>query len=340
MNCRGTAPPTTLSTNSKPAPRGSGSMVMSHTAYWPCPPLCLTCRPVAGGRRDERLAQGHPQRLGLDRHGVARRAAGPSSTSTWAWPIVHSTTWWVSALCSSRSVGSSATSRCSAPAACPRRTWSPGGSPPAAAARAAPRAPRRRGESLLRQRVGRLGARPAWRPRRGRRRSPPAWAASCRPSGAGQQPDPLVLVVVVVALDLVPGEPARWPETWTAVSGRRVPREHPHEASRPTYASVGGAHHLGDQRAVRVALTAAASARPAGVIAVGSGCIVGGGNAAEIRCSSSPDADAGGGGHRDARGRRCRARPRCSRSAIDGRRARPPRHRGSGRAACRPRTPG
>ena len=45
MNCRGTAPPTTLSTNSKPPPRGRGSTVMSHTAYWPCPPLCLTCRP-------------------------------------------------------------------------------------------------------------------------------------------------------------------------------------------------------------------------------------------------------------------------------------------------------
>ena len=35
MNCRGTEPPTTLSTNSKPDPDGSGSTVMSHTAYWP-----------------------------------------------------------------------------------------------------------------------------------------------------------------------------------------------------------------------------------------------------------------------------------------------------------------
>ena len=45
MNCRGTAPPTTLSTNSNPAPSGSGSTSMSQTAYWPCPPDCFTCRP-------------------------------------------------------------------------------------------------------------------------------------------------------------------------------------------------------------------------------------------------------------------------------------------------------
>ena len=47
MNWRGTAPPTTLSTNSKPEPRGSGSTSMLQTAYWPWPPDCLTCRPRA-----------------------------------------------------------------------------------------------------------------------------------------------------------------------------------------------------------------------------------------------------------------------------------------------------
>jgi hypothetical protein len=45
MNCRGTAPPTTLLTNSKPEPRGSGSISIEHTADWPWPPDCLTCRP-------------------------------------------------------------------------------------------------------------------------------------------------------------------------------------------------------------------------------------------------------------------------------------------------------
>ena len=45
MNCVGTEPPTTFETNSKPEPRGSGSNSTWHTAYWPCPPDCFTCRP-------------------------------------------------------------------------------------------------------------------------------------------------------------------------------------------------------------------------------------------------------------------------------------------------------
>ena len=47
MKLRGTAPPTTLSTNSKPAPRSSGSTSMLTTAYWPWPPDCFTWRPTA-----------------------------------------------------------------------------------------------------------------------------------------------------------------------------------------------------------------------------------------------------------------------------------------------------
>ena len=45
---------------------------------------------------------------------ASRPAARSSSLSTWAGPMAHSTTWWVSALCSSRMVTSSATSRCRA----------------------------------------------------------------------------------------------------------------------------------------------------------------------------------------------------------------------------------
>ena len=78
-----------------------------------------------------------------------------------------------------------------------------------------------------------------------------------------------------------------WPETWTTVSGCRVPQNTRTRLTRPTYGSVvvrttsatsgpSGSHCSGG------------SARPAGVIAVGSGCIVGDGNAAEIRSSSSP----------------------------------------------------
>ncbi len=61
----GTAPPTTLSTNSKPEPRGSGSTSMSHTAYWPWPPDCFTCRPWPLAAAAERLPQRHLDRLGV-----------------------------------------------------------------------------------------------------------------------------------------------------------------------------------------------------------------------------------------------------------------------------------
>ena len=71
------------------------------------------------------------------------------------------------------------------------------------------------------------------------------------------------------------------------MSGRIVPLNTRTRLTRPTYASLvvrttsatsgaSGSHCSGG------------SARPAGVIAVGRGCIVGGGNAAENRCSSSP----------------------------------------------------
>src|SRR4051794_22529873 len=45
MYCRGTTPPTILSTNSKPAASGSGSTSMWQMPYSPCPPVCLTFRP-------------------------------------------------------------------------------------------------------------------------------------------------------------------------------------------------------------------------------------------------------------------------------------------------------
>ena len=46
MNCRGTTPPTILSTNSNPAaPAGSGSTSIWQIPNSPCPPVCLTFRP-------------------------------------------------------------------------------------------------------------------------------------------------------------------------------------------------------------------------------------------------------------------------------------------------------
>ena len=84
---------------------------MSHTAYWPWPPDCLTCRPWPVGLAGERLAQRHPQRRPTSTSTPYRLRSRSSSTSTCASPMHHSTSWWVSELCSSRSVGSSATSR-------------------------------------------------------------------------------------------------------------------------------------------------------------------------------------------------------------------------------------
>ena len=66
MNWVGTAPPTTLETNLNPVPRGSGSNSTWHTAYWPCPPDCLTWRPVTRGRLLDRRPHRDPHRLGVD----------------------------------------------------------------------------------------------------------------------------------------------------------------------------------------------------------------------------------------------------------------------------------
>ena len=75
MNCVGTAPPTTWETNSNPEPRGSGSNSTWQTAYWPCPPDCLTCRPGHPRRVADRGAQRHLDRLGVDL-GAARPQPG------------------------------------------------------------------------------------------------------------------------------------------------------------------------------------------------------------------------------------------------------------------------
>ena len=47
MYCRGIEPPKISSTNSKSAPRGSGSIVILQSANWPWPPDCFLCRPCA-----------------------------------------------------------------------------------------------------------------------------------------------------------------------------------------------------------------------------------------------------------------------------------------------------
>ena len=98
-----------------PAPRSSGSISSRHTAYWPCPPDCLTRRPCA--------TVGW---MNVSRNDICTGSVSTStcqfsfkevsSLSTCAWPIAHKTIWWVSALWVSRRVTSSATRRCRAEA--------------------------------------------------------------------------------------------------------------------------------------------------------------------------------------------------------------------------------
>ena len=108
MNCDGTAPPTTLTTNSKPVPRSSGSTSMSHTAYCPWPPDCLTCRPFAAALPAKVSRSGTT--TGTVSSSTPCSRSRSSSTSACASPMHHSTSWWVSGLRSSRSVGSPAVS--------------------------------------------------------------------------------------------------------------------------------------------------------------------------------------------------------------------------------------
>ena len=65
MNWVGTDPPTTLDSNSKPEPRGNGLNSTWHTAYWPWPPDCFTCRPVTRAGCGDGLPHRHPDRLGV-----------------------------------------------------------------------------------------------------------------------------------------------------------------------------------------------------------------------------------------------------------------------------------
>ena len=60
-NWLGTVPPTIRCSKTTPEPGGPGSPSTTTTAYCPCPPDCLTCRPVTrpGERLHHRDAHGH-----------------------------------------------------------------------------------------------------------------------------------------------------------------------------------------------------------------------------------------------------------------------------------------
>ena len=219
MNWRGTEPPTTLSTNSKPEPEGSGSTSMSHTAYWPCPPDCLTCRPWPLGLGGERLAQRH-----LDRDACRPRrrsgwSAGPSGRPGAPRPCTTAPTGGCrrcapGAASGPRPAGGSGLGR-----ACPRRPWTGPRPRPAAAARASSTAASAAARPCPR------GCRPSrpWSASRPRRRHRPPPTGSRRwvlPSGQVSAP-----IFSSMSWSSCPRSDRKCPDTCTVASAWKVPEK-------------------------------------------------------------------------------------------------------------------
>ena len=222
---------------------------MSQTAYWPWPPDCLTCRPwpVGRRRRTSRAAAPAPARTRPRRRSGC--AAGRAARRACASPMHHSTSWWVSGLRSSRSVGSSATSR---PRPCDSLSSSAldlrDDRRPAAAARASPRAPSAAGRPC------RTGCR---RSRRGPSlatahdvagdRTGRPCAGSCR---AARTSAP---TRSSTSWSSWPRSARQWPDTCTVGVRAQGAGEDPDQRD-PADVRVGrGLDDLGDQRAGRVA---------------------------------------------------------------------------------------
>ena len=218
---------------------------MWQMAYSPWPPLCLTLRPrplalppmvSRSGTRSSDVSTATPYRL------VSRS----SSTSAWASPMHHSTCWWVSALFSRRSVGSSATSRAMA--------WA------ILSSSALDLALTATGQQRLghRSRAPSAAAVPCWTACR-RSRPCPAWprrrcprprasvtGRCCLPSGQVSAP-----TRSSVSWSAWPCSTRPCPDTCTAASTCSVPENTRTRLTRPTYGS-------------EVVLTTSASSGPAG----------------------------------------------------------------------------
>ncbi len=275
MNCRGTAPPTTLSTNSKPPPEGSGSTSMSQTAYCPWPPDCFTCRPWPSALPAN--VSRSWTRSGTDSTSTPYRLRSRSSrTSRCASPMHHRTSWWVSELFSSFSVGSSATSR--------PMPWD---SLSSSALDFATMATGSSGSGIsqgsissgwsLAERVSPVSALPSLATAQ---MSPAMHCATVRcvlPSGEVSAPT-FSSTSWSSRPRSEPGKELEWPETCTVVSGRMVPENTRTSEMRPTYGSVvvlttsatsgpAGSHDSGP------------CGRPSGLVTGGTSCSSGDGNA-------------------------------------------------------------
>ncbi len=287
--CVGTEPPTTRDTNSKPEPRGSGSNSTWQTANWPCPPDCLTCRPMT------RPAVAMVARSGTRTSSVVTSAPAArsreSTTSACASPIVHSTVWWVSTLRSKRSVGSAATTRVNA----------------LTSASSAPRVVRhdRDRQQRLRQlpageqqRIGGVGDGVAGlgagqlRQRAQVARDARVDVAQVGAERRVEVRDALVLVVPVrqlVAAALGRDDPVVAADVHRGV-GPQGAGEDPHQRDPADVGVGGGVHHLGGQRPVRIGGQRAAVVLPSMPVTAGSGRSSGDGNppASTSSSASSP----------------------------------------------------
>ena len=246
MNWRGTAPPTTLSTNSNPEPgRQRLDLDVAHGVLAVAAGL-LDVPAVALRRAAEGLAQRHPQRHRVDLDAVPVLAAGRAARRRAPRPCTTARAGGSRRCCSSRSVGSSATSRArpceslsSSALVCATIATGSSGSGISQGSISS-------GVVLVGQGVAGLGPGRAWRPRRCRRRSPARpCAAPCRAARTARRParrrrGPR---------GRGPARPC--PDTCTVASGRSVPENTRTSEIRPTYGSV-------------VVLTTSATSGPAG----------------------------------------------------------------------------
>ena len=254
-NWLGTVPPTIRCSKTMPEPGGPGSASTTTTAYCPCPPDCLTCRPVTRAGAGEGLDHGHPDRHGGD----ARRRAGCAAVRAAPRRAPPPRTRAAAGRCRAGARAARwGPRRPAGPAPWPAGPRRPGTRPrprPAAAGWAGPRAGPAAGPpartACRRSRRWRAGRR-----RRCRRPGRTATGRSARAQRRGDRADPLVDVVVGVAAlgHAVAGDVDR------DVGPQRA-GEDPHQRD-PAEVGVGRRlHDLGDQRAVGVAGQRAAPGR-------------------------------------------------------------------------------
>ena len=212
----------------------------------PWPPVCLTFLPSPRADADT-VSRNGTRSSTLSTATPYRDDSRSSSTSAWASPMHHSTSWWVSAFISSRMVGSSATSRGSAADSLSSSAFDRATNATGSSGSGIDHGSISSGCSLD-ESVSPVSAVDSFATAHTEPAGHDVSGRCSLPSGVGQRADPLVVIVV--------GVPAGGPPVPGHVH-RRVRRErageHPHQRDAPHVGVGGGLHHLGEQRPVGVA---------------------------------------------------------------------------------------